>query len=374
MVRRRAPIKGTVAKALEPTKPQQVTFGGFILDNDGNAEAEDRTDDDDEVDDDDDELSSTDNEDGDEISEGPMLLFEEASLLPGSGMSSGRTSSGGSGGGSGSLAKRQREATLLSPRPQARRMLQRFAALVQASGAADLAAASGARAKAEELADEAAALAPTVLARGAMLPGARVKSCSKQSGKLVLALDSSDGSSGSSSSTSSGGKRSSEGSNTINNKAGRKVKVVEVGQAVKGTLTKSGTVHLGPGLEAELLIGSSDAVEPPKEGSVVDVVVCSALVQKGGAGQQTVRVALAGSDAAVAALEQTGSSSSVVGGAGSDAHAEFDALLAASEISTRAKYEGGDEDDDDEDDDEDDAEDHDDGDDDDNAPMTVDDL
>lgn len=135
MVRRRAPIKGTVAKALEPTKPQQVTFGGFILDNDGNAEAEDRTDDDDEVDDDDDELSSTDNEDGDEISEGPMLLFEEASLLPGSGMSSGRTSSGGSGGGSGSLAKRQREATLLSPRPQARRMLQRFAALVQASGA-----------------------------------------------------------------------------------------------------------------------------------------------------------------------------------------------------------------------------------------------
>jgi hypothetical protein len=359
VMRRRAPLKGTVPQAPPAKPPRQVTFGGFILDNeDANAEGNDDGDEEDGTD-----VVMT-NDDGEEISDGPMLLFEEASLLPGGSSGSAGSSSGSGRVASGSLAKRQREATLLSPRPQARRMLQRFAALVQASGAADLAAASGARAKAEALADDAAALAPAVLARGAMLPGARVKSCSKQSGKLVLALDSSDGSSGSSSS--SGAKSASpSGSNKNSKKAGgRKVKVVEVGQAVKGTVTKSGTVHLGPSLEADLWLDSEG--DAPKEGSVVDVVVCSASAAA--AGQQTVRVALAGSDNAVAALEQAGSSGTV-GGAASDAHAEFDALLAASDVSARAKYEGGDEDDEEDDNDEDE-----DDEDDDNAPMTVDDL
>jgi hypothetical protein len=300
-----------------------------------------------------------------------MVLFAEASLARG--------------GLAGAWAKRQREATLMSPRPQARRVLQRFARLVQRSSLADAAAASGARATAEALADEACALAPAVLARGATLPGARVKSCSKQSGKLVLTLDATAGSSRSSSVSSGNVAKSGSARNTPS--PGRKVKSLAVGQCVKGTVTKGGeAVHLGPGLEATLLAEA----HAPAEGSVVDVVVCSALAQKGAAGQ-TVRVALAGTEVAAAAVKQAaaaaaaaaaaeghseGISSSSAAAAAVAAQEEFAALLAASEVSASGNYDMGDEDDED-DEDKGDVEEEEAGEDDedeDDLPMNISDL
>jgi hypothetical protein len=305
-----------------------------------------------------------------------MVLFAEASLARG--------------GLAGAWAKRQREATLMSPRPQARRVLQRFARLVQRSSLADAAAASGARATAEALADEACALAPAVLARGATLPGARVKSCSKQSGKLVLTLDATAGSSRSSSSSRrsvSSGNVAKSGSARNTPSPGRKVKSLAVGQCVKGTVTKGGeAVHLGPGLEATLLAEA----HAPAEGSVVDVVVCSALAQKGAAGQ-TVRVALAGTEVAAAAVKQAaaaaaaaaaaeghseGISSSSAAAAAVAAQEEFAALLAASEVSASGNYDMGDEDDEDDEDkgDVDEEEAGEDDEDEDDLPMNISDL
>jgi hypothetical protein len=388
VMRRRAPVQSNVAKVTKPAPP--VTFGGFVLDSDGNAEAEEVADEREEADEDS-ELEEDDEDEGSDEQErededdagaggdggdGPMVLFAEASLARG--------------GLAGAWAKRQREATLMSPRPQARRVLQRFARLVQRSSLADAAAASCARATAEALADEACALAPAVLARGATLPGAHVKSCSKQSGKLVLTLDATAGSSRSSSSSRrsvSSGNVAKSGSARNTPSPGRKVKSLAVGQCVKGTVTKGGeAVHLGPGLEATLLAEA----HAPAEGSVVDVVVCSALAQKGAAGQ-TVRVALAGTEVAAAAVKQAaaaaaaaaaaeghseGISSSSAAAAAVAAQEEFAALLAASEVSASGNYDMGDEDDED-DEDKGDVEEEEAGEDDedeDDLPMNISDL
>jgi hypothetical protein len=385
VMRRRAPVESNVAKVTKPAPP--VTFGGFVLDSDGNAEAEEvaderqEADEDSELEEDDEDEGSDEQEREDEDDaaaggdggDGPMVLFAEASLARG--------------GLAGAWAKRQREATLMSPRPQARRVLQRFARLVQRSSLADAAAASGARATAEALADEACALAPAVLARGATLPGARVKSCSKQSGKLVLTLDATAGSSRSSSVSSGNVAKSGSARNTPS--PGRKVKSLAVGQCVKGTVTKGGeAVHLGPSLEATLLAEA----HVPAEGSVVDVVVCSARAQKGAAGQ-TVRVALAGTEVAAAAVKQAAaaaaaaaaaeghpegisSSSSSAAAAAVAAQEEFAALLAASEVSASGNYDMGDEDDEDDEDKEDVEEEEEgvDDEDEDDLPMNISDL